>query len=220
MKNNKTLTEIIERAKECAQDKRDTFDETRQSILDVEEIRDNAKKVLETTTNVEEYDAAEKEYNAAASRIAFLNRILSESKPVATMREEEYTDHVNTCLSLAEKARDTYRKIADECITKLVEGRDAYTQALKEINEALELLDDSTNVLQAKYPYRISNFTDGRKAFDRDATEWKNHAVRVAGQGRELEQFTHVTDDNGTTLHVGKYVGAWKAVDYANMRNW
>lgn len=152
------------------------------------ELADNQKELeagkaaLDAADNVDDYDIANEAVRRAELKIRFANNALRKYVEAPRMSGEEYDELLKACRTTMEDAATGYRTKALELIDQLRNLRSSYLSLAADINGALEGLDAAANVMQTRYPCRVTTYVqDATSTYDvrtPDPNEWKNHALR------------------------------------------
>lgn len=205
---NNELLAIRKRAAEVMGDYPEQAAELQKKIEEAKAARLEAKATKETAMNANVFSDADAAMKEAEAQYALNIELLDHLKYAPRMEEEEYDRAVQSCLSLAQQARDTFREATDKHLSKLQEARDEYQKTIDEINLTIRELDAGANILQNKYRKRAITRYKAPSTFIDDPNEWKRHAVNIS----PAELFCH--DENHEhpyATHISHYVAAWQA---------
>ena len=170
-----------------------------------------AKEAAETE---EEFDKACDDAIRAREKEEFFQRLIDKLDFTPRMKEDEYFEAVETVKAVVQESADAFRDVARKAMADLLQARNDFLQTQREANKVLIGLDKSANVLQTKYRYRKTEYSDGTYTLAEDPSEWTRHAVRYdQGQGVRL-----ITRDVNTKDPVNKpydsiMCAAWAAAE-------
>lgn len=114
----------------------------------------------------------------------FFTRKLDDLRHSPRMDETAYDDTVKNVDTIVLGAAEAFREIASKAMRIIVQARAEYLQTLQDADKTLAALDDAANVLQSRYRYRVSKYTDGSETRQEDPNEWRLHTTRyMTGKG-------------------------------------
>ena len=204
------LEEIRTRSAEAKADYSAKEEATRANIKAAEEAIRTAEETKRTTVDESEYRAAETAEKEATDKAAFYARLLENLKFAPHMDEDEYDKAVETCVKIAENARDSFRRTVDDHFSRLQAGRDEYETIIGDVNRTLNQLDAEANVLQSRHRYRKSTRIKAPTQLIEDPNEWKNHKIR-------FDPFEYLfTAKKASNTHdniTEKIAAAWRATN-------
>ena len=180
-----------------------------------------AKASIEDAETMEEYDKAVESLSRAELSLSFINKGLDKIESSPRMSEREYTSAVSTCKAVMDDATKEYRSKTEYYMAQMKALKDKYLETVNEVNETLIALDEASNVLQSRYPYKIHSYEglEDRVVPDKDA--WREYAVRYTPL-QVHAMATGCTEEErgecGWKTHDSVLVNAWTSLDKAYPR--
>ena len=155
-----------------------------QGIEQAQAAQTAAEKAKEEAETEAEFNKACDDEAHARDKEKFYLRLLDKSDHSPRMSEEDYNEVVRGVDNAVRAAADKYRQIASYAMSEVVQAKKDYERIMKDADRALIALDNSAKVLQSKYRYRVTEYTDGRSYRKEDTYEWQKHIVRYcSGRG-------------------------------------
>lgn len=174
---NKELEKIQKNAMSILGDYPNKRAKLLEKLTEAEAEKDKAEKVLEAAEDLGEYDRATETIKRADLSIKFTQKELDKMERSPRMNERDYLNARNICRDIMEKAVDNYREKAAQIMGQLKELTDEYQQTAKEVNETLAKLDEGANLLQSKYPDRVTKYNNKPDGAIRDREAWREYAL-------------------------------------------
>ena len=184
---NPELKRIMNKAEALSQAAPQNREDFLRGIAQAQEAQAHAAEAKETAENEADFDKACDDEVRAREKEAFFRRLLEKMDYSPRMSEEEYQADVKTVDAVVTEAADDFRQIARRAVTEIVRAREKYLRIISDADKTLDALDKSSRVLQVKYRYRKTEFTDGSSFLTEDPDEWHRHMIRyMPGKGHDL----------------------------------
>lgn len=167
------------------------IDELKRGLEQAKAAQEAAAQAKEEAKNETEFNKACDDAIRAREKEEFFTRLLNRYRYTPRMDETEYFAAVDTVKGVVDTAIEEYRKRAKEAMYTLIEARRNLLKVQKDANRTLTALNRSANVLQSKYRYNVTEYTESvihqmsgedmvipaRTVRREDPDEWRKHAV-------------------------------------------
>ena len=184
---NPELQKVMNLANEIKQTDPVALEEIRKGIERAQAAQEQALKAKETAETEEGFNKACDDAVRAREKEAFFQRVLKKQKYTPRIDEEEYFRNVDIIKCTVKQAAEDFRETAKTAMAEIVAAKAAYLKLVSEADKVLTALDNASNVLQSKYRYRITEYSDGTATETEDPNEWLRHTVRFgSGRGHDL----------------------------------
>lgn len=175
---NPELQKVMNLANSIKQNDPDALEKIRNGIEKAREEQEQATKAKETAETEEAFNKACDDAIRAREKEAFFLRLQEKYMYTPKLEEEEYFRNVDIVKSAVKQAADNFRKTAKTAIAEIIAAKAAYLKLASEADIVLIALDKASNVLQSKYRYKVTNYTDGTETKKEDSNNWFNYATR------------------------------------------
>ena len=215
----KDLDKIQKRSTEILGD----FPERREGFIarlaEIDEKLTQAKAAVEAAEDLKGYDKATEVLKRVELERKFTKNALEKLDTAPRMAEDEYFQALNTCKNIMERAANIYRSDAAGLMAQLKAIRDEYQATAVEVNRTLEALDSSANILQSKYPYKVTAYKGATNKAKRDPGAWRQYALRYdAATAATLATECDPEYKDNVAKHDSVLTAAWGAVERAYPR--
>ena len=212
----KELEQIQKHSKEILGDYPEKREELITRLAENDEKITQAKAAVEAAEDLKGYDKATEVLKRAELERKFTRNALEKLDAAPRMAEDEYFQALNTCKNIMDAAAVTYRSEAAGLMAQLKAIRDAYQETAAEVNSTLEALDAAANVLQSKYPCKVTTYTNGPERSKRDPGAWRQYALRYdAATAATLATECDPEYKDKVTTHDSVLTAAWGAIERA-----
>ena len=186
-------------------------------LQDAREALVIAKDELDNAYDIEAYDKASEAVRRAELEIRFTEQAIDKIKTSPRMDEKEYFSYVDNCREIMNKASGAYREKVLSLMDQIKSAYDEYVSTAEEVNAVLVKLDESANVLQSKYPYRVIRRVNMPDEKIKDSSMWKKYALRYDNyeRARIATEYTPGEVSRVTPLsnRDSVLVAIWKAIN-------
>lgn len=191
---NPDLQKIFDLAAGIKQAEPESIDELRQRLAEAEAAELAANQAKEEAQTEAEFNKACDDAVRAREKQEFFTRLLNKHRYTPRMDEAEYFSAVDTVKAVVDDAIEEYRQRAKEAMSVLIEARRDLLKVQKDADRTLTVLNSAANVLQSKYRYSVTEYTESvihqmygedivipaRTVRREDPDEWRKHAVSYA----------------------------------------
>ncbi|MBR3244183.1 MAG: hypothetical protein IKF90_16055 [Parasporobacterium sp.] len=184
---NSDLQKVMDMANSIEQAKPETREQYLRGIEEAQKAQARAAEAKETAETEKEFNKACDDESHARDKEQFYKRMLAKLDYDPRMKEEDYYSALSSVHSVVVRAAQDFKEIARKAISELVSARRDYTQLMKDADYVLDTLDKKSNVLQSKYRYRKTEYTNGTFTETEDPNEWQYHITRYYNGGKGLK---------------------------------
>lgn len=213
---DKELEKIRKRSTEILGDYPEKRAELLSEYEEAEANKKQAKAALDAATDLDSYDKARAVLKRAELAAKFAKGAVDRLDGAPRMTEAEYMQALTTCRGVMNKATSYYKQKAAALMAQLKAVRDEYIQTAEDTNGTLVKLDDAANVLQTKYPYKVTHYqgVPDRLTPNRDA--WREYALRYDSSTACTLATVRTAEERAAEPHNpfdSVLVAAWQAVE-------
>lgn len=181
---NSELQKVMDMANSIEQAKPETREQYLRGIEEAQKAQARAAEAKETAETEKEFNKACDDESHARDKEQFYKRMLAKLDYDPRMTEKDYYTALSSVHSVVVRAAQDFKETARKAMSELVSARRDYLQLVKDADFVLATLDEKSNVLQSKYRYRKTDYSDGTYTVTEDPNEWLSHITRYLNTGK------------------------------------